>query len=115
MPFLVSMEKEEKVCDKKSREIIDTKITCKLKFTDSSRFMPNSLSNLVENLADEIYKSKCKDCADKCSECMAENWKMKYRQGATNGVRRVRTYTKGTNSFPDVRGKLYCYTLVYAL
>ena len=32
-------------------------------------------------------------------------------QDATN----VRTYAKETNFLPDVRGKIYCSTLVYAL
>ena len=72
-------KKGKKVCGKKCAGINDTKITCKSKFTASSRFMPKSLSTLVDNLADEIYKNKCKDCKDKCSECMPENWKMKYR------------------------------------
>ena len=36
-------------------------------------------------------------------------------QGATNGVCLVRTYAKETNFLPDVRGKIYCSTLVYAL
>ena len=38
-----------------------------------------------------------------------------WRQSATNGVRRVRTYAKETNSLPDVSGKIYCSTLAYAL
>ena len=35
-------------------------ITYKLKFIDSFRFMPTSLSNLVDNLS-EIYKKECKN------------------------------------------------------
>ena len=35
-------------------------ITHKLKFIDSFRFMPTSLSNLVDNLS-EINKKECKD------------------------------------------------------
>ena len=38
-------------------------ITCKLKFTDSFRFMSASLSSLVENLS-EIYKKECKGCEE---------------------------------------------------
>ena len=76
--FGVNGKREKKVRGKKSGEIIDTKITRKSTFTDSSRFMPNSLSTLVDNLADELYKSKCEYCIDKCSWCLAEHWKMKY-------------------------------------
>ena len=32
------------------------------KFIDSSRFMANSLSNLVDNIPKGIRKFKCKDC-----------------------------------------------------
>ena len=31
-----------------------------LQFSDSTRFMPSSLSNLVNNLAEGIHKIKCK-------------------------------------------------------
>ena len=33
-----------------------------VKLIDSARFMVTSLSNLVNNLAEEIQKFKCKDC-----------------------------------------------------
>ena len=36
-------------------------------------------------------------------------------QGATNGVRRVCTYTKETNSLPGVHEKVYCSVLACAL
>ena len=39
-------------------------ITYKLKFFDSFRFMPTSLSRLVDNLS-EIYKKECKECEEK--------------------------------------------------
>ena len=38
--------------------------TCKLKFVDSFRFMPTSLSHLVDNLS-EIYKKECKACMER--------------------------------------------------
>ena len=34
----------------------------KIKFADSARFMERSVSNLVNNLAEEIHKIKCKNC-----------------------------------------------------
>ena len=37
-------------------------ITYKLKFTDSLRFMPTSLSSLVDNLSEKLHSGKCKDC-----------------------------------------------------
>ena len=36
-------------------------------------------------------------------------------QGAINGVFRIHTYAKETNSLSHVRGKIYCSTLAYAL
>ena len=37
-------------------------ITYKLKFIDSLRFMPTSLSSLVDNLSEKLHSGKCKDC-----------------------------------------------------
>ena len=33
-----------------------------MKFIDSARFMASSLSNLLDNLTEEIHKIKCRDC-----------------------------------------------------
>ena len=41
----------------------DEKITYKLKFIDSYRFMSTSLSNLVDNLSGVCYK-ECKNCME---------------------------------------------------
>ena len=69
-------------------------IKYKLKFIDSFRFMPISLSSLVDNLS-EIYKKECKSCKErkkivpecnfigiknnrlyyKCKECNDESYK----------------------------------------
>ena len=38
------------------------KITYRLKFIDSFRFMSTSLSSLVDNLSEKLYSDKCKDC-----------------------------------------------------
>ena len=38
------------------------KLSYKIKFIDSARFMASSLSNLVDNLEQGIHKIKCKDC-----------------------------------------------------
>ena len=37
-------------------------ITYKIKFIDSFRFMPRSLSSLVDNLSDGLHKDQCIDC-----------------------------------------------------
>ena len=44
---------------------------CLGKFIDSARFMASSLSNLVNNLSDEIHRIKCKYGHDdkKCKTC----------------------------------------------
>ena len=43
---------------KKGKEIKPKIISYKLKFIDSSKFMTSSLSNLVDNVAEKIYKIK---------------------------------------------------------
>ena len=39
-----------------------TKISYKIKFIDSFRFMSSSLSNLVDNLFEELHNDRCIDC-----------------------------------------------------
>ena len=38
------------------------KISYKIKFIDSYRFMSASLSNLVDNLSEGLHNDECKDC-----------------------------------------------------
>ena len=47
---------------KKKIENKDIKITYKIKFIDSYRFMLSSLSKLVDNLSEGIHNNKCFDC-----------------------------------------------------
>ena len=39
-----------------------TKISCKIKFIESFRFMSSSLSNLVDNLSEGLHSDKCTIC-----------------------------------------------------
>ena len=57
---------------------ITKNISCRLQFIDSARLMASSLSNLVNNLSEEIQKIKCKYghgdkkreiCGIKCKYC----------------------------------------------
>ena len=59
--FSVPIEKEVTNIDNHGMESVVT-ISYKIKFIDSARFMASSWSNLVDNLAEEIQKLKCKDC-----------------------------------------------------
>ena len=45
-------------------------ITHKLRFIDSSRFMPTSLSELVDNLSETFNSIECKSCMEnnRCKE-----------------------------------------------
>ena len=49
----------------------------KLKFIDSYRFIPVSLSNLVDNLSEGLHK--CKDCESSLEYINAEDYKVIFR------------------------------------
>ena len=59
--FSVPIEKEVAKTDKDGYESVVT-IIYKMELIDSARLMASSLSNFVYNLAEGIYKNKCKDC-----------------------------------------------------
>ena len=59
--FSILIEKEVSTIDKDGNESVVT-ISYKMKFFNSARFMASSLSNLVDNLTEEIHKIKCRDC-----------------------------------------------------
>ena len=48
----------------KKKMIMIKRITCKLKFIDSYRFMSTSLSNLVDNFS-VVYDKESKKCMEK--------------------------------------------------
>ena len=54
------------------------KITYKLKFIDSYRFMQSKLSDLVDNLS-EIKKKECSECKGKCEFIGFKNDRLHYR------------------------------------
>ena len=68
--FTVPIEKEVTITDK-NREEITKNMSYMLQFIDSTRFMPSSLSNLVNNLSEGIHKIKCKfgHTDKKCETC----------------------------------------------
>ena len=77
IPFTVPIEKEVTRIDKNGGEIIKN-ITYILQFIDSARFMASTLSNLVNNLSEEIHrinvnwdamKKKCETCGIKFKHC----------------------------------------------
>ena len=59
--FSVSIKKEITKKDKDGSDKI-TKISYKIKFIDSFRFMSSSLSNIVDNLSEGLHSDKCTDC-----------------------------------------------------
>ena len=67
--FSVPIKKETTKKDKNSNDKI-TKISYKIKFIDSCRFMSTSLSNLVSNLSDGLHNDRCIDCKS-CLDYMA--------------------------------------------
>ena len=70
-----------------------TKISYKIKFIESFRFMSSSLSNLADNLPDGLHSDKCTDCKSylyymttkgeqlifRCFECK-KNYKKKFNK-----------------------------------
>ena len=64
--FSFPIEKETRNVDEDGNEDVMT-TSCKIKFINSAinsaRFMTNSLSNFVDNLAEGIHKITCKYCS----------------------------------------------------
>ena len=59
--FSVPIKKETTKKDKNGNDKI-TKISCKIKFIDSCRFMSTSLSSLLSNLSEGLHNDRCIDC-----------------------------------------------------
>ena len=59
--FSVPIKKETTKKDKDGNNKT-TKISYKIKFIHSYRFMSSTLSNLVENLSEGLHGDKCTDC-----------------------------------------------------
>ena len=57
MPIKKKIAKKDKDGNDKA-----TKLSYKIKFIDSFRFMSTSLSNLANNLPDGVHNDKCTDC-----------------------------------------------------
>ena len=70
MIFTVPVEKEVTRINKNGGEITRN-ISYILQFIDRARFMPSSLSNLVNNLSEGTHRIKCKYGHDdkKCETC----------------------------------------------
>ena len=73
--FSVPIKKEITKKDKNGNDKI-TKISYKIKFIDSYRFMSTSLSNLVSNLSEGLHNDRCIDC----KSCLDYRCKKKYEK-----------------------------------
>ena len=65
MPIKKEITKKDKYGNDKA-----TKISYKIKFIDSFRFISSSLSNLVDNLSEVLHNDWCIDCKS-CLDYMA--------------------------------------------
>ena len=72
------------------------KITYKLKFIDSYRFMSTSLSNLVDNLSG-IYDKECKKCMERKNRLNCELIRFKNGRLTYKCKEFKKSYTKLTN------------------
>ena len=89
--FSVPIKKEVTKKDKNENDKI-TKMSYKIKFTDSCRFMPTSLSNLVNNLSEGLHNDSCIDCKS-CLDYMTT----KDEQLIFRCFRRKKNYKKDFN------------------
>ena len=67
--FSVPIKKEITKKDKDGNDKA-TKISYKIKFIDSFRFMSSSLSNLVDNLSEGLHNDRCIDCKSCLKSCL---------------------------------------------
>ena len=67
----------------------DKKITYKIKFIDSFRFMSTSLSNLVDNLFDRLHSNKCADCKSYFDYISHKDDQLIFRCNAKKLIRKI--------------------------
>ena len=75
---MVPIKKETTKKDKDGNDKI-TKISYKIKFIDSYRFMSTSLSNLVNNLSEGVHNDKCTNCKSCLDYMTTEDEKLTFR------------------------------------
>ena len=76
--FSVPIKKEITKKDKNGNDKI-TKISYKIEFIDSYRFMSASLSNLVSNLSEGLHNDRCIDCKSCIDYMTAKDEKLIFR------------------------------------
>ena len=76
--FSVPIKKEITKKDKNANDKI-TKISYKIKFIDSYRFMSTSLSNLVSNLSEGLHNDRCIDRKSYLDYMTTKDEKLTYR------------------------------------
>ena len=94
--FSFPMEKIIRKVDKDDNEDI-TAISSRVNFIDSARLTLTSLWNLIDNLAEKIYKIKCNDC----------NWFLEYESVNDNLIKfKCYVVIKIIRNFSDLQYKL---------
>ena len=76
--FLAQIIKEIRKTDKDDNDKI-MKISYKIKFIDSFRFMPILLSSLVDNLSEGLHSDKCTDCKSCLNYMMFKDEQLVFR------------------------------------
>ena len=98
--FSAPIKKEITKKVKKGNDKI-TKISYKIKFIDSYRFMSTSLSNLVSNLSEGLHNDRCIDCKS-CLDYMITKDEQLILLGVL-GVKRIMKKTLIKISFKDLQ------------
>ena len=76
--FSVPIKKKVTKKDKDDNDKI-TKISYKIKFIHSFRFMSSSLSNLIDNLSEGLHSDKCIDCKSSLDHITTKDEKLIFR------------------------------------
>ena len=110
--FSVPIKKETTKKDKNGNDKI-TKISYKINFIGSCRFMSTSLSNLVSNLSEGLHNDRCIDC-NSCLDSMATKDEQLIFRCFRSKINYEKNFNREliqrfANTYEFCNGDLFCY------